>query len=377
MAENNDGMEKTEQPTSKRLDDARKKGQVARSRELNTMMVMLAGTSGLILMGKSVIEDLVNVVSESLTIKREALFDDNTLLNTFYSTISDALLLLIPFLILMVIVAVLAPLLISGWTFSLQAIGFKWDKLNPIKGLGRIFAWNGVAELLKALAKFTLVLFAVSILLWQNYDDYLLLSKQPVNIALAHAASNIIWAFLLISLVLIIVALVDVPFQIWSHHKQLRMTKQEVKDENKETEGNPEVRGRVRQMQQEISKRRMMENVPTADVIVTNPTHYAVAIKYNQDSMDAPIVVAKGGDLIAQQIRNIGAINDVPIVSAPPLARSLYFSVELDQEIPGGLFLAVAQLLAYVYQLNNIQANSSKIPGVPDFPIPDDLRRDK
>jgi len=376
MAENNDGQEKTEQPSSKRLDDSRKKGQVARSRELNTMMVMLVGTSGLLLMGESILEGLVNVVSESLTIERSTLFDDNTLLNTFYSTITDILFLLIPYFILMSIVALLAPLLISGWTFSPEAIVFKFEKLNPIKGIGRILAWTGVVELLKALVKFTLVLFAVSILLWKNIDDYLMLSKQPIESGLAHAATNIIWSFLLLSLVLIIVALVDVPFQIWNHHKQLRMTKQETKDENKDTEGNPEVRSRVRQMQQEISKRRMMDNVPTADVIVTNPTHFAVALKYDQGSMSAPVVVAKGADLIAQQIRNVGSINDIPIVSAPPLARSLYYSVKLDQEIPGGLFLAVAQLLAYVYQLNNLQANRGKTNEVPDFPIPDDLKRE-
>jgi len=246
--------------------------------------------------------------------------------------------------------------------------------LNPIKGLGKIFSWNGVLELLKALAKFVLVIVALSILLWVKKNELLLLSKQSIEVGLANAVSNIGWAFLIMSMVLIIVALIDVPFQLWNHSKQLRMTKQEVRDENKETDGNPEVRGRVRQMQQEISKRRMMDKVPTADVIVTNPTHYSIAIKYEQNSMRAPIVVAKGIDLIALQIRNIGSINNVPVISSPPLARSLYHSVKLDQEIPGGLYLAVAQLLAYVYQLNDILASNKKVPDVPDFPIPDDLQ---
>jgi len=370
-------QEKTEQPTSKRLQDSRDKGQVARSRELNTMLIMLIGASGLLLFGNKILQDLARLATETLTMPRKYLFDDKYLLNTFSSTITEAVTLLTPFLILMVIVAMLAPLLISGWTFSLQALGFKWDKLNPIKGLGRIFAWTGVVELLKALAKFALVLTAVSIFLWSQKDDFMLLAQQSYEPALASAVSAIGWSFLLVSLVLIIVAMVDVPFQIWNHTKQLKMTKQEIRDENKETEGNPEVRGRVRQMQQEISKRRMMDKVPTADVIITNPTHFAVALKYNQDSMKVPIVVAKGADLIAQQIRNIGSLNEVPVVEAPQLARSLFYSVELDQEIPAGLYLAVAQLLAYVYQLNNIYAGTKKAPAVPDFPIPDELRRDE
>jgi len=376
MAENNDALEKTEQDTSTRLLSMCKKGPLARSRELNTVLVMLAGTSALILIGKGIMEDLAGIVSKSLTIQREALFNDNTLPDTFYSTITDVFLLLLPFLVLMVIVAALAPLLLSGWTFSMPAIGFKWRKLNPVTGMGRIFAWNGVAELLKALAKFTLVLFAVSIFLWQKQDDFLLLSKQSAEVALAHAASNIIWAFLFISLVLIIVALVDVPFQLWDHHNQRRITKLGARNETRESDGNPDEQGRERQMQREILKRRMMENVSTADIIVTNPTHYAVAIKYDKGSMNVPVVVAKGSGLIAQQIRNAGSINDVPVVSVPPLARSLYFSVKLDQKIPDGLFPAVAQLFAYVYQLNAMQVSNSKIPDVPDFPVPDDLRRD-
>lgn len=376
MAEN-DGQEKTEQPTPKRLQDSRNKGQVARSRELNTMLVMMAGTAGLLLMGKSIIQDVATLISDSLTIEREVLFDDKQLWNSFFNTISDAILLLIPFLVLMVIVAFLAPLLLSGWTFSMQAISFKWDKLDPVKGMGKLFAWRGLLELLKALAKFSLVLVAVSILLWTQYEDFLILAREPFESGLAHAVSNIGWSFFILSLVLIVIAMVDVPFQLWDHSKQLRMTKQEVKDEGKETEGSPEVRGHIRRMQREISQQRMMEAVAEADVVVTNPTHYAVAIKYDQATMRAPIVVAKGADLIAQQIRNVGTINDVPIVSAPPLARSLYYSVKLNAEIPGGLYLAVAQLLAYVYQLNEIIGRYAKKPDVPDFPIPDELKRDK
>lgn len=375
MAES-ESQDKTEQPTPKRQEDAKQKGQVARSRELNTMMVMLVGTAGLLLMGKNILQDLASLVTDSLTVSRAELFDDRNIINTFSNTVIDALLLLVPFLVLMVVVAVIAPLLISGWSFSLQAISFKWNKLDPVKGMGRVFAWRGVVELLKALAKFALVLVAVSILLWNGRDDFLILAREPIEVGLTHAVSNIGWAFFLVSLVLIIVALVDVPFQLWDHSKQLRMSKQEVRDENKDTEGSPEARGHIRNMQREISQRRMMDKVATADVIVTNPTHFSVALKYDQDSMKAPIVVAKGADLVAQQIRNVGTINDVPIVSAPPLARSLYYTVKLDQEIPSGLYLAVAQLLAYIYQINNIQGNRSTKPEAPDFPIPDELKRD-
>jgi flagellar biosynthetic protein FlhB len=192
--------------------------------------------------------------------------------------------------------------------------------------------------------------------------------------ALIHVAKLCGWSFVACSSALIIVAAIDAPFQLWQHNKQLKMTKQEIRDENKETEGRPEVKGRIRALQHELSRRRMMEAVPTADVIITNPTHYAVALSYDPSRMKAPVVVAKGADLIAANIRAVADKHHVAIVSAPPLARALYASTELDQEIPGGLYVAVATILTYVYQLRATAAAGEMPPETPhDLPIPDEL----
>jgi flagellar biosynthetic protein FlhB len=372
----NDGQEKTEQPTPKRRADARKKGQLPRSRELNTLLILLSGAGGLIFMGGHLIDGLTQIMTSGLQVPRAELFDETLLIPALAQTIVKALYMVAPFFVLMVIVALAAPTLLSGWSFSVEAIGFKWNKLDPIKGLGRVFSWRGLMELLKALVKFTLVISIAAVWLWGGADTLMQLGKEPLEAGLGHLANELSWAFLIFSAALILVAAVDVPFQLWDHTRQLRMTRQEVRDEHKESEGTPEVKGRMRQMQREIAKRRMMQEVPKADVIVTNPTHYSVALRYDQENMRAPVVVAKGADLVAMQIRSIGTAHNVPIVSAPPLARALYFNTELEQEIPAPLYLAVAQLLAYVYQLQHASDDHGSEPDVPDFPIPDDLKRD-
>ena len=227
-------------------------------------------------------------------------------------------------------------------------------------------------ELIKVLAKFGLVAAISIVFLWSLVEEILGLGAESLKPALAHVATLCGWSFLSCSSVLIIVAAIDVPFQLWQHNKQLRMTKQEVKDENKETDGRPEVKGRIRALQQELSRRRMMEAVPQADVVITNPTHFAVALRYDATRMQAPVVVAKGADLVAARIRQVADKHEVTIVSAPPLARALYASTELNQEVPAGLYLAVANILSYVYQLNALQTGDA-IPAEPtDLPIPDE-----
>ena len=268
----------------------------------------------------------------------------------------------------------MTPIGLGGWSFSLKAVSFKWEKLDPIKGLGRVFALKGLMELSKVLAKFALIAGISAGILWSLIDELLGLGSEPVATAIIHVAKLCGWSFLACSSGLIIIALIDAPFQLWQHNKQLKMTKQEIKDENKETDGRPEVKGRIRALQQELSQRRMMEAVPTADVIITNPTHYAVALSYDQFNMKAPVVVAKGADLIAANIRAVAEQHNVAIVSAPPLARALYASTEIDQEIPGGLYVAVATILTYVYQLKTTYTSGGIAPDVPgDLPIPDEL----
>jgi flagellar biosynthetic protein FlhB len=377
MAENDTSQEKSEQPTPKRLREAKEKGQVARSRELNTTLVLLGGGAGLLIMGGSVLGRLQDILRASFTVERDMMFEPGVLHEMLLLRISEALIMLLPLFALLLVAAVAGPLSMGGGGFSGKAMAPKLSKLNPISGLKRIFSSQGLMEFGKTLLKFVLITSVGGALLWQMSDTLLGLGHQPLERGLMHAGYIIGWTFLTLAAVLILVALIDVPFQLWSHQKQLRMTKQQVKDEFKETEGKPEVKSRIRQTQHDIARRRMMAEVPKADVVVTNPTHYAVALRYDQTGMRAPRVVAKGADLVAAEIRERAREAGVLLFSAPPLARALYFSTRLDQEIPAGLYVAVAQVLAYVYQLRAASRESgARRPEAPtDLPVPDDLLR--
>jgi flagellar biosynthetic protein FlhB len=366
------GQERTEQPTPKRLRDAREKGQVPRSKELNSMALLMASAGGFLLMGEGMLTGMQDIMSDGLALEHAHDIDKRGLILLLGNTLLHSLLVVAPLFLLLMVVVVLTPIGLGGWSFSAKALSFKWEKLDPIKGIGRVFSWRGLMELVKVLAKFGLVAAISIVFLWSLVDEILGLGAEPLKSALAHTASLCGWSFLACSSVLIIIAAIDVPFQLWQHTKQLKMTKQEVKDETKETDGRPEVKGRIRALQQELSQRRMMEAIPQADVVITNPTHYAVALRYEASSMQAPVVVAKGADLVAARIRQVADKHEVTIVSAPPLARALYASTDLNQEVPAGLYVAVANILSYVYQLNALQAGDA-IPAEPtDLPIPDE-----
>jgi len=368
------GQERSEEPTAKKLRESREKGQVPRSKELNSMMLLMGAGAGFLFMGSSLLSDIRDLLQRGLSIKNAQDISSEGLIEILSDTALQSLIILAPLFVLLTVVVLLTPLGIGGWSFSMKAVSFKWEKLDPIKGFGRMFALKGLMELVKVLAKFVLVTGVSAFILWSMIDELLGLGEEPLEDALFHVAKLCGWSFMECSSALILIALIDVPFQIWQHTKQLKMTKQEIKDESKETEGRPEVKGRIRALQQEISQRRMMEAVPTADVIITNPTHYAVALSYDQANAKAPIVVAKGADLIAANIRHIAEENNIAIVSAPPLARALYASTEIDDEIPGGLYVAVATILTYVYQLRTTQYNGDIPPETPtDLPIPDEL----
>ena len=369
------GQERTEQATAKRLRESREKGQVPRSKELNSMALLMAAGGGFLLMGENILMDLSELLKKGLQIKNIQQMDGSTIVKVLGDTALESLLIVMPLFVLLTVVVIMTPLGLGGWSFSLKAISFKLEKLDPVKGLGRIFALKGLMELVKVLAKFLLVASISAAIIWSLIDELIGLGGEPLHIALAHVAKLCGWSFMASSSVLIIIAAIDVPFQLWQHNKELKMTKQEVKDENKETDGRPEVKGRIRALQYELSKRRMMDAVPNADVIITNPTHYAVALSYDQGNMKAPVVVAKGADLVAMQIRSVADKHQVTIVSAPPLARALFASTELDQEIPGGLYVAVATILSYVFALKVSTLNGELPPQAPgDLPIPDELR---
>ncbi len=351
MAEEQTGQERSEQPTAKRLSEARKKGQVARSRELNTLLVMLVSALTLWLFSASAMTGFVAIVSEALSPNGDVLRDPELIPVHFMQVMMSALVLIAPFLAITVVAALAGPALMGGMLFSAEAIAFKAEKLDPIKGLGRVFSTKGLIELVKALLKFFLVL-GVAVLIYKFLErDVMSLITLDVREGIARSGSMIMVALVLLSATLVLIAAIDVPFQLWSHNKQMRMTKQEIKDESKETDGRPEVKSRIRQLQHEASQRRMLQDVPDADVVITNPTHFSVALKYDKDGSGAPRVVAKGQDLIAFKIRSIAMEHDVAIYEEPPLARALHGTTEIGDEIPGPLFLAVARVLAYVYHL--------------------------
>lgn len=371
-------QERTEQATPKRLQQAREKGQIARSRELTTAVVLLTSAAGLFLIGSGMISGMLEVMRDGFQSPRADIMDPSAMLLKLEQAIASSLLYMLPFFAVVCAAALLAPMALGGWSFSTQAMAFKWDKLDPVKGMGRVFSARGLVELVKALAKFALVLAVVLTFLWFNVDAILGLGSQSVEPGLTHAGEILLWAFLFLSASLIVIAAVDVPFQLWDHQRQLRMTRQEIRDEFRETDGSPEMKRKVREVRMELARRRMMQDLPQADVVITNPTHYAVALRYDQSKMSAPVVIAKGKDLIAMQIRTVALSHGIPIVSAPPLARAIYHSTELQQRIPTGLFLAVAQVLAYAYQLRR-KPRHRRAPEKTfrDVPIPDDLRVDE
>jgi len=365
MAENE--TERTEQPTAKRLEEARKKGQIPRSTELSAAAVILAVGGGLHYLGGYMGTRLNGLMSSSLSLTREQSVDESLMISTLTTEAAHALLACAPILGLTLIVALLAPMLLGGWNMSFEALTPDFTRLNPLNGFGRMFCLNSAVNLAKAFAKFIFLGLVAVLVLKQKYSELMGLGMEPTRVAIAHATSLTGYAFLMLAATLGLIAAIDVPWQLFQHNKQLRMTREEIKEEMKESDGSPEVKGRVRQLQRELSRRRMMQEVPKADVIVTNPTHFAVALKYDEKRMGAPIVVAKGADLVAARIREVAAESLVPIFEAPPLARALFKSVEIGEEIPATLYVAVAQVLTYIYQLKTARSDGMQPPTPPDI----------
>ncbi len=363
--ENENGQEKTEQPTPKKLREAKEKGQVPRSRELNSMTSTVLGAVGMMAMGSYMYSHISTAMTAGLTLDKEVIFSRAGVFHQLNLVAIEGILTVAPFLFLMLLVVIFTPMLIGGWTFSFEAMALKFSRLNPVTGLQRIFSVRGLVELLKSVGKVMVIAVVASTFLWFYSNEILGLSSQPVKTALEHGAWLVLICFLVVASSLILIAAIDVPFQIWDHAQKLKMTLQEVRDELKETEGKPEVKSKVRQVQQELAQRRMMEAVPEADVVITNPTHFAVALKYEQASMSAPIVVAMGQDLIALKIREVAKANQVEIFEAPPLARALYANSKIDQEIPAHLYFAVAQVLAFVFQLRMAKETGGDLPERP------------
>ncbi|MBA1225470.1 flagellar biosynthesis protein FlhB [Stutzerimonas stutzeri] len=378
MAESESGADKSEEPTEKRLRESREKGQLARSRELSTVAVTLGGIGGLLASGGGLAQTLMVMMQGTFELSRETLLDEGAMVRLLMGSGLMALEAIMPLLIALLIASIVGPVALGGWLFSAKAMAPKVSRMNPAAGLKRMFSTKALVELLKALGKFLVVLGVALLVLSAYQDDLLSIAKQPLDLAIMHSVEIVGWCALWMACGLIIIAAVDVPFQLWDNKQKLMMTKQEVKDEYKDSEGKPEVKSRIRQLQREAAQRRMMQAVPEADVVITNPTHFAVALKYDGDKGGAPRLVAKGGDFVALKIREIAQEHKVTVLESPALARAVYYSTELDQEIPAGLYLAVAQVLAYVYQLRQYRSGKGRRPDpLNNLPIPPDLRRDE
>jgi flagellar biosynthetic protein FlhB len=373
MAEESD-QEKTEAPSQQRLDKAREEGQVPQSRELATFVVLMVGGSAMWMMASSMGQTLSGIVRGGLQFEPAIARDSAQVMNQFTSQFFEAALALAPFLAAVVLATLAAPFMMHGWLFSAKALAPKFNRLNPLSGIKRILSSQGLIELVKSLAKVGLLGVVATWLIWSNIDAIFSLSLETPSTAIRHMGDLIGKVFLLASGAMILIVVLDLPYQLWHHYHKLKMTKEELRQEAKESEGDPHLKARIRAQQREMSRRRMMSEVPTADVVVTNPTHYAVALKYTEGKMGAPRVVAKGADAVAAKIRELAAENRVPLLEAPPLARALFRHTELGDEIPATLYTAVAEVLAYVFQLRHYQQVGGVYPNAPTaLPVPPEL----
>ena len=372
MAEESD-LEKTEEPTGRRIEQAREKGQVPHSRELATFLVLIVAAAAFWAMGGWVVQHATTVVRRGLVIDSQLARDPTLMVSRLADLSTDALLVFSPLLGLLLLAAILPPFFLNAWVFSPKAIAPDFNRLNPLSGLGRMVSWGSLMELGKAVLKSVLIGGIAVMLIWKERDEIFGLLAEPLETALDHAGHLLGFSFLMLVGGLVLVVAADVPFQLWQYFSKLKMTKEEVKQEMKEMMGDPHVKGRIRSLQMQAARKRMMSAVPQADVIVTNPTHYAVALAYKA-GMTAPKVVAKGVGVIALKIREIGTEHSVPVMEAPPLARALFKHADLDADIPSALYSAVAEVLAYIYQLSNWRQMGGNYPMPPrDLPVPREL----
>ena len=375
MAEDS-GQEKTEEPTGKKIEESKKKGQVARSKELGTMFVLIFSAISLLMYGPEIGKGLYNIMGRMLSLNRNETYD-TTKMFAVWSSVADALIFpMAMFVFIILFAGIIGNTLLGGFNFSWQAAAPKASKMSPFKGFKRMFGPQAAVELTKAILKFLVVASFAFFLINTFFDEILHLSIESAPNNIIHALEILSWMFLALSCTLVIIAAIDAPYQSHTHHKQLKMTLQEVKDEYKNSEGDPQIKARIRQTQRQMSQKRMMQDVPDADVVVTNPTHYSVALKYDTERAGAPIVLAKGVDELAMQIRKVAGGNDVPIIESPMLTRALYHTAEVGEQIPDQLFTAVAQVLAYVFQLKRFNKGRGKRPTKLNkkLPIPDAYR---
>jgi flagellar biosynthetic protein FlhB len=374
MAAEDSDMEKTEDASPKRLEKAREDGDVPRSRELAACAVLFSSGMAIMMLSRPMGDAMKNVLRQGLSIDRAMAFEPQLLIVHMVKVIEQAMWAFLPLAVIIVSVAVAAPILVGGWVMSQKSLVPNFGKLDPMKGLANLFSKDSLVELVKSIAKTVLVASVGYAIVKKDLQPMLGLSQMPLEASISTVSDYMVTGFLTIASALVLIAVIDVPYQLYQYAQKHKMTKQELKDESKESEGSPEIKGRIRQQQREMARRRMMSNVPQADVVITNPTHYAVAIRYKEGENGAPIVVAKGADVIAQKIKEIAAEHQVMTLESPKLARALYAHAELEREIPQTLYSAVAEILAYVFQLRVFNQHGGVRPVMPaNVPVPDAL----
>lgn len=364
MAEESD-LERTESASPRRLEQAKEEGSLARSRELSTFTLLISAGLFLWWMGPGLVVSVSGMIRDSLQFEPALAFDSDLMLQSFYRRTVDMLIAFLPLLLVLLVAALTGPLLLNGWVFSWKPLQPDFQRLNPVEGFSRLFALQGLAELAKALVKTVLIGGVAAWVIWHHKDEVLALAGLPLDSGIAYLGRLTGSSFLTIAGAIVVIAAIDVPFQVWDFRRKLKMTREELRQEAKETEGDPQIKARIRSQQREIARRRMMAEIPKADVIITNPVHYAVALRYQDAAMRAPKVVAKGAHLLASRIRELGEEYRVPILEAPPLARALYHHTELGDEIPEALYTAVAEVLAYVFQLRRYREYGGVPPRLP------------
>ncbi|MCF7993316.1 MAG: flagellar type III secretion system protein FlhB [Chromatiaceae bacterium] len=368
-------QEKTEEATPRRLEKAREEGQVARSRELSTFMLLMVGVGSFWAGGAMIYDQLGLIMEQAFLFERREAFEVLPMLVKATDLVERSLYVMLPIFLMLTLAALVAPVLLGGWLVSAKSLQPQLSKLNPVKGIKRVLGVQALVELAKAIAKSVLVGSVAVAFLMAHRGHYMDLMDQPIQQALANTLELAVKASGLMVLALLVVILIDIPYQLWSHSKKLKMTKEEVKREHKESDGDPQVKARIRQQQQAMARGRMMTKVPEADVIITNPRRYAVALRYDEQGMSAPRLVAKGVDLVAARICEIGDTHGVPRLEAPPLARALYRYVDLDAEIPMALYTAVAEVMAWAFQLRHFHREGGLPPPLPQqLPIPKELQ---
>jgi flagellar biosynthesis protein FlhB len=360
------GGERTEEPSQRRLQDARERGQVPRSRELTNFATMIGGSAVLVAMGGTLAQRMADTMRHSLRVDPIRLDDPSGMMSALGEAAAGAVTVLLPIFAVLIGLVLLASLALGGWNFSTRALAPDFTRLSPIAGLARLFGLRGASELGKALLKCVVVGGVCAAVVSATFRDVLALARMEPVQAVGRGAHLLAWSFVWLCASLALVALVDVPLQLFQYKRSLRMTRQELRDEAKELDGRPETKQRIRQMQQQLARRRMMHAVPTADVVVVNPSHFAVALKYDPKRMRAPRVVAKGLDLVAQNIRKLALDNRVPVFEAPKLARALYRTTDLNKEIPAGLYMAVAQVLSYIFRVKTLNPTVAARMARPD-----------